>query len=119
MDDFQEFIPSTPQFQVGYIEGSSKQHWIISREDLDTIYESASDREVVIWCDKKSSEAQDHRELVNEKVVKMVLLHQRLQNLESTKKSYYGLLTNWWISMLTSIASLNIGFGLIHTVKEA
>ena len=69
------------------------------------MYESASDREVVIWCDKKSSEAQDHRELVNEKVVKMVLLHQRLQNLESTKKSYYGLLTNWWISMLTSIAS--------------
>ena len=61
MDDFQEFVPSTPQFQVGYIEGSSKQHWIISREDLDTMYESASDREVMIWCDKKSSEAQDHQ----------------------------------------------------------
>lgn len=57
IDDFQEYVPSTPQFQVGYMEGSSKQHWIISREDLDTMYESASGerREILLWCDKKNA----------------------------------------------------------------
>ena len=40
MDDFSEFVPSTPQFQVGCMEGNSKQHLIISREDLEAMYKS-------------------------------------------------------------------------------
>ena len=62
MDDFKDFIPSTPDFQVGYIEGSSKQHWIISREDLDMMYESARGKgEVLLWCDKKTEIPHDNQ----------------------------------------------------------
>ena len=54
IDDFQEFVPSTPNFQVGYIEGRSTQQWIIAREDLDSMYESAAkEGEITLWCDKK------------------------------------------------------------------
>ena len=53
MDDFQEFVSSTPNFQVGFIEGRSSQQWIIAREDLNTMYMSAKDDEITLWCDKK------------------------------------------------------------------
>lgn len=62
MDDFKDFVPSTPDFQVGYIEGSSKQHWIISREDLDAMYESVRGKsDILLWCDKKEIEGQTSR----------------------------------------------------------
>ena len=53
MDDFQEFVSSTPNFQVGFIEGRSTQQWMVAREDLNTMYASAKDDEITLWCDKK------------------------------------------------------------------
>lgn len=54
MDDFNEHVPSTPQFQIGYMEGNSKQHLILCREDLETMYDSVTDKkEIMLWCDKK------------------------------------------------------------------
>ena len=52
MDDFQDFVSSTPNFQIGFIEGRSQQ-WIFAREDLGTMYASAKDNEITLWCDKK------------------------------------------------------------------
>ena len=60
IDDFKEFVPSTPDFQVGYMQGASKQCWIVRREDLDLMYETVgSNREIVLWCDKKVIELQN------------------------------------------------------------
>ena len=53
MDDFQEFVSSTSNFQVGFIEGRSTQQWMVAREDLNTMYASANDDEITLWCDKK------------------------------------------------------------------
>ena len=53
MDDFQELVSSTPKFQVGFIEGRSTQQWMVAREDLNTMYASAKDDEITLWCDKK------------------------------------------------------------------
>ena len=53
MDDFQDFVSLTPNFQVGFIEGLSTQQWMVAREDLTTMYESAKDDEITLWCDKK------------------------------------------------------------------
>ena len=48
MDDFQEFVSSTPNFQVGFIEGRSTQQWMVAREDLNTMYASAKDDEITL-----------------------------------------------------------------------
>ena len=53
MDDFQDFVSLTPNFQVGFIEGWSTQQWMVAREDLNTMYESARDDEITLWYDKK------------------------------------------------------------------
>ena len=47
-DDFQKFVSSTPNFPIGF---RSTQQWIVSREDLNTMYASAKDGEIT--CDKK------------------------------------------------------------------
>ena len=52
MDDFQEFVSSTPNFQVSFIEGRSTQQWMVAREDLSTVYASAKDDEITLWYDK-------------------------------------------------------------------
>lgn len=43
----------THNFHLGFIEGRSTQHWIVAREDLNTMYTSAKDGEITLWCDKK------------------------------------------------------------------
>ena len=53
IDDFQDFVSLTPNFQVGFIEGRSTQQWMVAREDLDTMYKSTKDDEITLWCDKK------------------------------------------------------------------
>ena len=40
MDDFHDYVSTTPSFQVGFIEGRSTQQWIVAREDLDAMYAS-------------------------------------------------------------------------------
>ena len=62
IDDFKEFVSSTPNFQVGYMEGRSTQQWIIARQDLDAMYESAKeDVEIILWCDNKVEVPKDER----------------------------------------------------------
>ena len=53
MDNFSDFVSSSPEFHVGYMVGRSTQQWIFSREDLQCMYESAQDNEILLWCDKK------------------------------------------------------------------
>ena len=55
MDDFQEFVSSMPNFQVGFIEGRSTQQWMVAREDLNTMYASAKDDEItLVWQESQS-----------------------------------------------------------------
>lgn len=50
MDDFQEFVSSTPYFQIGFVEGRSSQQLIIAREYNVHV---CKDDEITLWCDKK------------------------------------------------------------------
>lgn len=52
MDDFQEHVPNTATFDVGYFEG--KQHtkiWLVTSDDLDKLYKlHPNGGEVFLWC---------------------------------------------------------------------
>lgn len=87
MDDFPDYVPLTPDFQLGYMEGASKQHWIVNRKDLGAMYECVTDKnEITLWCDKKLALLQKTRDLVNVKVRVMMLLF-LLANLNSRMKN--------------------------------
>lgn len=52
-DEFNEHVPST--FQMGYFEGKqSRKHWLVTQEDINTMYATLN-LKIVLWCDAKSS----------------------------------------------------------------
>lgn len=60
MDSFPEYVPSSPTFQVGYLDGrGSQKRWIVQQEDLKVMYESFNPEDVIIklWCESVVSEA--------------------------------------------------------------
>ena len=58
MDSFPEYVPSSPTFQVGYLEGRGSQKcWIVQQEDLKMMYESFNPEDVIkLWCESKAKE---------------------------------------------------------------
>jgi hypothetical protein len=53
MDEFQEHVPRTATFDVGYFEGKQQSKiWLVTSEDLDKLYELyPKGGEVLLWCD--------------------------------------------------------------------
>ena len=58
MDSFPEYVPSSPTFQVGYLEGRGNQkRWIVQQEDLKVMYESFNrEDDIKLWCESKVKE---------------------------------------------------------------
>ncbi len=55
MDAFPQYVPASPTFQVGYLEGrGSQKRWIVCPEDLTKMYESFNNGDVIkLWCEAK------------------------------------------------------------------
>ena len=50
IDEFNDEVPNTVEFEVGWLEGNSKK-WLIVQEDLDTMYSKCTGNEIFLWCD--------------------------------------------------------------------
>ena len=61
MEEFQEQVPETVFFNVGYFEGrQSTKKWIYSQEDLETMYKvCAAKSEILLWCNSANATASD------------------------------------------------------------
>ena len=47
-------IPSTTEFQIGYLEGNTKC-WVVEERDLRAMYNTFNDRsKITLWCDGRS-----------------------------------------------------------------
>ena len=59
MNEFDTEVPDTPTFQVGYFFGKqSSKHWLVSQDDLNSMYKSIKKGNILLWCDKLSSQLQ-------------------------------------------------------------
>ena len=58
IDSFPEYVPSSPTFQIGYLEGrGSQKRWIVRIEDLKKMYESFNEEDdIKLWCEAKGKE---------------------------------------------------------------
>ena len=58
IDSFLEYVPSSPTFQVGYLEGCAHhKHWIVQQEDLKLMYESFNpEDDIKLWYEAKVNE---------------------------------------------------------------
>ena len=58
IDSFPEYVPSSPTFQVGYLEGRAHhKRWIVRQEDLKLMYESFNpEDDIKLWCEAKVNE---------------------------------------------------------------
>ena len=55
IESFPEYVPSTLDFQVGYLEGrNSQKRWIVRSADLEKMYEAYEEgEEIKLWCEGK------------------------------------------------------------------
>ena len=53
MDEFQDQVPRTATFDVGYFEGKQQSKiWLVTSEDLEKLYDLyPKGGEVHLWCD--------------------------------------------------------------------
>ena len=53
MDEFQQHVPATTTFDVGYYEGKQQSKiWLVTSDDLDKLYELyPKGGEVFLWCE--------------------------------------------------------------------
>ena len=60
MEEFEEHMPDTTKFSLGYIEGrQSTKRWICCEDDLDamyTAYATCPGKEILLWCDGRGGE---------------------------------------------------------------
>lgn len=55
IDEFEEQIPPSTTFSIGYFAGrSSAKHWIYTEEDLKMMYVTCSSTDIMLWCDGRS-----------------------------------------------------------------
>ena len=63
MEEFEEHMPETTKYALGYIEGrQSTKRWICCEDDLNamyTNYASYPGKEILLWCDSRSGEDRD------------------------------------------------------------
>ena len=54
---FPHDVPSTFEFQIGYLEGNTKR-WVVEEGDLRAMYNSFNDgSKITLWCDGRSQSA--------------------------------------------------------------
>ena len=58
IDSFLEYVPSSPMFQVGYLEGRAHhKRWIVRQDDLKLMHESFNpEDDIKLWCEAKVKE---------------------------------------------------------------
>ena len=60
MEEFEEQMPETTKYALGYFEGrQSTKRWICCEEDLMamyTAYATCSGKEILLWCDGRDNE---------------------------------------------------------------
>lgn len=60
MEQFENLIPTTTTFNVGYFDGrQSEKRWICDKDDLEAMYSSPSllgKKDIVLWCDGRSED---------------------------------------------------------------
>ena len=63
MEEFEDQVPPTTRFSVGYFEGrQSTKKWLVSQDDLTAMYSSlkkSGKTDVYLWCDGYSEEADE------------------------------------------------------------
>ena len=59
MNEFQEHVPTTATFDVGYYEGKQQSKiWLVTTDDLHKMYGlHPTGGEVLLWCDGVSDES--------------------------------------------------------------
>ena len=58
MEEFEDYVPESTRFAVGYFEGQTKR-WICNEEDLSKLYEvytKCPDKEIMLWCEGRNDE---------------------------------------------------------------
>lgn len=68
IEHFSEYVPSTPEFHVGHLEGrGSQKRWIVRSEDLKNMYDAFYEGdEIKLWCEGKSKDNTRGRKRRNE-----------------------------------------------------
>ena len=62
VDEFDTQVPDTPTFQVGYfLDKQSSKHWLVSQDDLNSMYKSIKKGSILLWCDKQSFQLQSSK----------------------------------------------------------
>ena len=60
MEEFEDQVPDTTKFSLGYMEGKqSTKRWICTEGDLNamyTAYACSPQREIMLWCDSRESD---------------------------------------------------------------
>jgi len=57
IDEFAETVPDTVNFNVGYFDGQQQAKlWLVTDEDLDSIYSKYRTGEIMLWCDGRQSD---------------------------------------------------------------
>ena len=61
MEQFENLIPTTTKFNVGYFAGrQSEKRWICDKDDLEAMYSSPSlsgKKDIVLWCDRRPDDS--------------------------------------------------------------
>ena len=55
-DEFKDHLPDTDDFQIGYYLGKqSCKMWLVTEEDLKSMYENIGKDNILLWSDARSS----------------------------------------------------------------
>ena len=61
MEQFENLIPTTTKFHIGYFAGrQSEKRWICDKDDLEAMYSSPSlsgKKDIVLWCDGRPEDS--------------------------------------------------------------
>ena len=59
IDQFQDLVPNTLDFNVGYFEGRQQSKmWLVTKEDLDSMYMKHPSGDLTFWCDGRYCESE-------------------------------------------------------------
>ena len=55
IDEFEETVPDTVNFNVGYFDGRQQAKlWLVTNKDLESMYSKYRTGEITLWCDGRS-----------------------------------------------------------------
>ena len=68
IDEFADTVPDTVKFNVGYFDGRQQAKlWLVTREDLESMYSKYRTGEITLWCDGRQSDRDRNGEEVRSK----------------------------------------------------